>query len=79
MSNLPTDTKACPTVVLAMVPVVVNEPVAVVVKVLKVDQVVLEEVDLIVNLEELEHLDKVIMVVDLLVALVAVAVEEKVV
>ena len=49
------------------------------VKVELVDQVVLEEVDLTVNLVELEHLDKVIMVVDLLVALVAVAVEEKVV
>ena len=48
------------------------------VKVKVVDQVVLEEVDLTVNLVELEHLDKVIMVEDPLVALVAVAVEEKV-
>ena len=52
--------------------------VAVAVKVKVVDQVVLEEVDLTVNLVELEHLDKVIMVEDPLVALVAVAVEEKV-
>ena len=52
--------------------------VAVAVNVKVVDQVVLDEVDLTVNLVELEHLDKVIMVEDPLVALVAVAVEEKV-
>ena len=45
----------------------------------KVDQVVLVVEDLTVELEELEHLVKEIMVVDLLVALVAVAVEVKVV